>query len=123
MLNRLARASALATRIVPGTPRRGRRAPRGEDRVPRDAVRGRRRVGRRGGLERDDHAGLGLRRALDRRGIEVFAVRGASVDEFEADLARGSGEDFGPEIVVDDGAELTARIVRHRPDSCRGYAG
>jgi adenosylhomocysteinase len=52
--------------------------------------------------------------ALVRRGIEVHAVRGASADEFEADLLAAA--DFGPEIVVDDGAELTTRIVRHRPD-------
>jgi adenosylhomocysteinase len=52
--------------------------------------------------------------ALVRRGIEVHAVRGASSDEFEADLLGAA--DFGPEIVVDDGAELTTRIIRHRPD-------
>src|SRR6185436_1426063 len=48
--------------------------------------------------------------ALVRRGIEVFAVRGASPHEFESDLLAAA--DFGPEIVVDDGAELTTRIVR-----------
>jgi adenosylhomocysteinase len=52
--------------------------------------------------------------ALVRRGIEVHAVRGASAEEFEADLLATA--DFGPEIVVDDGAELTTRIVRHRPE-------
>jgi adenosylhomocysteinase len=52
--------------------------------------------------------------ALVRRGIEVHAVRGASEQEFEDDLLAAA--DFGPEIVVDDGAELTTRIVRHRPD-------
>jgi adenosylhomocysteinase len=52
--------------------------------------------------------------ALVRRGIEVHAVRGATVDEFEGDLLGAA--DFGPEIVVDDGAELTTRIIRHRPD-------
>jgi adenosylhomocysteinase len=44
----------------------------------------------------------------------VHAVRGASEAEFETDLLAAA--DFGPEIVVDDGAELTTRIVRHRPD-------
>jgi adenosylhomocysteinase len=52
--------------------------------------------------------------ALVRRGIEVHAVRGASEQEFEDDLLAAA--DFGPEIVVDDRAELTTRIVRHRPD-------
>ncbi len=51
--------------------------------------------------------------ALVRRGIEVHAVRGATADEFEADLLAAA--DFAPEIVVDDGAELTTRIIRHRP--------
>jgi adenosylhomocysteinase len=52
--------------------------------------------------------------ALVRRGIEVHAVRGASGREFEDDLLAAA--DFEPEIVVDDGAELTTRIVRHRPE-------
>jgi len=52
--------------------------------------------------------------ALVRRGIEVHAVRGASADEFEADLLAAA--DFEPDIVVDDGAELTTRIVRRRPE-------
>src|SRR6187397_916344 len=38
--------------------------------------------------------------ALVRRGIEVHAVRGASADEFEADLLAAA--DFQPDIVVDD---------------------
>jgi adenosylhomocysteinase len=59
--------------------------------------------------------------ALVRRGVEVHAVRGASVDEFEADLLAAA--DFEPEIVVDDGAELTTRIVRHRPDLARRLRG
>jgi adenosylhomocysteinase len=59
--------------------------------------------------------------ALVRRGIEVHAVRGASGDEFEADLLAAA--DFGPEIVVDDGAELTTRIVRHRPDLAASLRG
>src|SRR3954452_23839082 len=38
--------------------------------------------------------------ALVRRGIEVFAVRGASIREFEDDLLAAA--DFEPDIVVDD---------------------
>src|SRR5437763_11227995 len=51
--------------------------------------------------------------ALVARGIEVHATRGATRDEFEADLLAAA--DFEPEIVVDDGAELTGRIVEQRP--------
>jgi adenosylhomocysteinase len=59
--------------------------------------------------------------ALVERGIEVHAVRGASVDEFEGDLLAAA--DFGPQIVVDDGAELTTRIIRHRPDLAADLLG
>ena len=52
--------------------------------------------------------------ALVGRGIEVHATYGASPDEFEGDLLAAA--DFEPEIVVDDGAELTGRIVDHRPE-------
>ena len=52
--------------------------------------------------------------ALVRRGIEVHARHGASPEEFTADLLAVA--DTGPEIVVDDGAELTRRILEHRPD-------
>jgi adenosylhomocysteinase len=51
--------------------------------------------------------------ALVARGIEVHARHGASAEEFDADLLAVA--DTAPEIVVDDGAELTARIVEHRP--------
>jgi adenosylhomocysteinase len=43
----------------------------------------------------------------------VHARHGASADEFHADLLAVA--DTEPEIVVDDGCELTARIVEHRP--------
>ena len=52
--------------------------------------------------------------ALVARGIEVHATHGASKDEFVADLLAAA--DFEPEIVVDDGAELTGRIVDLRPE-------
>src|ERR671928_1073970 len=52
--------------------------------------------------------------ALVARGIEVHATHGASPDEFVADLLAAA--DFEPEIVVDDGAELTGRIVDLRPE-------
>jgi adenosylhomocysteinase len=52
--------------------------------------------------------------ALVARGIEVHATHEASPDEFEADLLAAA--DAGPDIVVDDGAELTKRILDHRPE-------
>ncbi|MFL5929585.1 MAG: adenosylhomocysteinase [Gaiellaceae bacterium] len=52
--------------------------------------------------------------ALVRRGIEVHARHGAAPDEFTADLLDVA--ETGPQIVIDDGAELTRRIVEHRPD-------
>src|SRR5437763_7210585 len=52
--------------------------------------------------------------ALVARGIEVHATHGASPEEFEGDLLAAA--DAEPEIVVDDGAELTGRIVERRPE-------
>lgn len=52
--------------------------------------------------------------ALVARGIEVHATHGASPDEFEADLLAAA--DAEPDVVVDDGAELTGRILDHRPE-------
>src|SRR5919198_2181171 len=51
--------------------------------------------------------------ALVARGIGVHATHGASPDEFVGDLLAAA--DAEPDIVVDDGAELTGRIVEHRP--------
>ena len=59
--------------------------------------------------------------ALVARRIEVHATHGASREEFDADLLAVA--DTRPEIVVDDGAELTARIVAHRPEFAAGLRG
>src|SRR6188508_3829239 len=59
--------------------------------------------------------------ALVSRGLEVHARHGASREEFDADLLAVA--DTAPEIVVDDGCELTARIVEHRPELAAGLAG
>jgi adenosylhomocysteinase len=59
--------------------------------------------------------------ALVARGIEVHGTHGAGPAEFEADLLAAA--DTAPEIVVDDGAELTARVVERRPDLAAGLAG
>jgi adenosylhomocysteinase len=59
--------------------------------------------------------------ALVARGLEVHARHGASRDEFDGDLLAVA--DTAPELVVDDGCELTARIVEHRPDLVGGLRG
>ncbi len=59
--------------------------------------------------------------ALVARGIEVHAHHGASPDEFTADLLGVA--DTGPELVIDDGAELTRRILEHRPELAQNLQG
>jgi adenosylhomocysteinase len=59
--------------------------------------------------------------ALVERGVEVHARHGASPEEFTADLlAVGERE---PELVVDDGLELTRRIAQFRPEVYERLAG
>ncbi len=55
------------------------------------------------------------------RGVEVHARHDAAAEEFHADLLAVA--DTEPEIVVDDGCELTARIVEHRPELVARLAG
>ncbi|HEV7641453.1 MAG TPA: adenosylhomocysteinase [Gaiellaceae bacterium] len=52
--------------------------------------------------------------ALVERGVEVHARHGVSQAEFTADLLAVA--ETGPELVIDDGLELTRRIAEHRPD-------
>jgi len=52
--------------------------------------------------------------ALVERGIEVHARHGVSQAEFTADLLAVA--ETGPQLVVDDGLELTRRTAEHRPD-------
>jgi adenosylhomocysteinase len=59
--------------------------------------------------------------ALVARGIEVHARHDASPEEFDADLLAVA--DTEPELVVDDGAELTGRIVHHRPELAERLVG
>jgi adenosylhomocysteinase len=59
--------------------------------------------------------------ALMGRGIEVHAVHGSSREEFEDDLLAVVAS--APEFIVDDGAELTARLLQHRPDLATGLRG
>jgi adenosylhomocysteinase len=59
--------------------------------------------------------------ALVERGVEVHATHRASPSEFTDDLLAVA--DTGPEIVIDDGAELTRRIVEYRADLVERLAG
>jgi adenosylhomocysteinase len=52
--------------------------------------------------------------ALVERGVEVHARHGVAQDEFTADLLAVA--ETGPELVIDDGLELTRRMAEHRPD-------
>ena len=52
--------------------------------------------------------------ALVERGVEVQARHGVTPAEFTADLLAVA--ERGPELVIDDGLELTRRIAEHRPD-------
>jgi len=59
--------------------------------------------------------------ALVARGVEVHATHGAGPEAFSDDLLAVA--DTGPEIVIDDGAELTRRIVEHRPELVERLVG
>jgi adenosylhomocysteinase len=52
--------------------------------------------------------------ALVERGVEVHARHGVSQPDFTADLLAVA--ETGPEVVIDDGLELTRRMAEHRPD-------
>ena len=59
--------------------------------------------------------------ALAERGVRVFATHDPSEDEFEEFLLRTI--ETGPEIIIDDGAELVSRMILHRPDLLEGVIG
>ena len=59
--------------------------------------------------------------ALVERGVEVYARHGVPHDEFTADLLAVA--ETGPELVIDDGLELTRRMAEHRPDLYAGLQG
>ncbi len=61
--------------------------------------------------------------ALVERGIEVHSSRRSSAEVWEEDLLAMA--DTRPEFIIDDGAELTLRTAKHRPDiyaSIRGVS-
>jgi adenosylhomocysteinase len=51
--------------------------------------------------------------ALVRRGIEVHGANGISYERWEEDLVDAAAT--GPELIVDDGAELTWRLLENHP--------
>jgi len=53
--------------------------------------------------------------ALVARGVEVHARHGVSAGEFTDDLLAVAATD--PELVIDDGLELTRRMEEHRPEA------
>src|SRR2546423_2512888 len=59
--------------------------------------------------------------ALVERGVEVFARHAAPPDAFTADLLAVA--ETAPELVIDDGAELTRRLAQHRPDAYESLGG
>jgi adenosylhomocysteinase len=52
--------------------------------------------------------------ALVEEGVEVYARHGVSQEEFTSDLLALA--ETGPELVIDDGLELTRRMAEHRPE-------
>ncbi len=52
--------------------------------------------------------------ALAERGVRVFATHDPSEEDFEGYLRRTL--ETGPDLIVDDGAELVGRLVEHHPN-------
>src|SRR5919112_1412756 len=59
--------------------------------------------------------------ALAERGVRVFATHDPSEEDFEDYLHKTL--ETGPDLIVDDGAELVSRLVDRRPDLLDGVAG
>jgi adenosylhomocysteinase len=59
--------------------------------------------------------------ALAERGVRVFATHDPSEEEFEGFLLHTI--ETGPEIIIDDGAELVSRMILQRPDLLEGVIG
>jgi adenosylhomocysteinase len=55
------------------------------------------------------------------RGIEVHSTRASGYPVWEADLLAVA--DTRPELIIDDGAELTIRMARHRPEAYAALSG
>ena len=52
--------------------------------------------------------------ALAERGVRVFATHDPSDEDFEGYLHKTI--ETGPDLIVDDGAELVGRLIEHHPD-------
>jgi adenosylhomocysteinase len=52
--------------------------------------------------------------ALAERGVRVFATHDPSDEDFEGYLHRTL--ETGPDLIIDDGAELVGRLIEHHPD-------
>ncbi|MCA1837800.1 MAG: adenosylhomocysteinase, partial [Actinobacteria bacterium] len=59
--------------------------------------------------------------ALVERGVRVFATHDPTDEEFERYLHQTL--ETGPEILIDDGAELVGRLVEHHPDLVGNVVG
>jgi adenosylhomocysteinase len=59
--------------------------------------------------------------ALAERGVRVYATHDPSDEDFEDYLLKTI--ETGPELIVDDGAELVGRLIVNRPDLLEGVIG
>src|SRR5215208_4205220 len=59
--------------------------------------------------------------ALVARGVRVFATHDPSEEDFEGYLLRTI--EMGPDLVIDDGAELVSRMILQRPDLLESVIG
>jgi adenosylhomocysteinase len=59
--------------------------------------------------------------ALAERGVRVYATHDPSEEDFEGYLLRTI--ETGPDLVIDDGAELVSRMILQRPDLLKGVMG
>ncbi len=59
--------------------------------------------------------------ALVERGVRVFATHDPTEEEFERYLHRTL--ETGPELIIDDGAELVGRLIDHHPDLVGNVVG
>jgi adenosylhomocysteinase len=59
--------------------------------------------------------------ALAERGVRVFATHDPSDEDFEGYLHQTI--ETGPDLIVDDGAELVGRLIEHHPDLLGNVVG
>jgi adenosylhomocysteinase len=59
--------------------------------------------------------------ALAEKGIRVFATHDPTDEEFERYLHRSL--ETGPELIIDDGAELVGRLIEHHPELAENVVG